>query len=134
MRWPGHIQPGGRTSALTQLFDIYPTIVQAIGGKLPPGHFAVSQLPVATGEVDSMRDAVFSEIGTTSRLRFMVRTPRWAWWAHGNKEALYDMKTGFIRCFAKTWASTEKESGSRQSSVGRMAANCLFPISFFASL
>ncbi len=93
MRWPGHIQPGGRTSALTQLFDIYPTIVQAIGGKLSPGHFAVSQLPVATGEVDAVRDAAFSEIGTTSRLRFMVRTPRWSWWVHGSKEALYDMKT-----------------------------------------
>jgi arylsulfatase A-like enzyme len=91
MRWPGRIRPGMRTPALTQLFDIYPTIVEAIGGNLSPGHFAVSQLPVATGAKQSVRDAVFSEIGK-GPINFMVRTERYAWWIHQGEEALYDME------------------------------------------
>ncbi len=93
MRWPGKIPSGRRTPALAQLFDIYPTIVEAIGGELSAGHFAKSQLPVATGETESVRDAVFSEIGTRPPLNFMVRTPRYVWWTSRGKESLFDMQT-----------------------------------------
>jgi len=91
MRWPGRIPAGQRTAALTSLFDIYPTIVEAVGGKLSPGHFAKSALPVATGKVASVRDAVFSEIGTKTPLNFMVRTERYKWWVDRKGEHLFDM-------------------------------------------
>ncbi|HEX3869713.1 MAG TPA: sulfatase-like hydrolase/transferase, partial [Pirellulales bacterium] len=44
IRWPGHVQPG-RTDALAMMFDLYPTIVEAIDGKVSPGRFARSLLP-----------------------------------------------------------------------------------------
>ena len=93
IRWPGRIEPGGRTPALAQLFDIYPTIVDAIGGELSPGHFAKSMLPVATGAVKSVRDAVFSEIGSRPPLNYMVRISHYVWWVRRRKEALYDLET-----------------------------------------
>ena len=91
MRWPDRIEPGRRTAALTQLFDVYPTIVEATGGKLSPGHFARSLLPVATGAAEQVRDAAFSEISNRAHFNYMVRTPRYAWWVHSGDEALYDM-------------------------------------------
>jgi arylsulfatase A-like enzyme len=92
MRWPKRIKPGQRTAALCQLFDIYPTIVEAIGGRLSAGHFARSLLAVATGQKNRVRDAVFAEIGHQQSLNYMVRTPRYAWWVHNGKESLYDMQ------------------------------------------
>jgi arylsulfatase A-like enzyme len=92
MRWPGHIASGRKTAALCQLFDIYPTIVEAIGGKVASGHFARSLLGVATGAEAEARDAVFAEIGHQQFLNYMVRTPRYAWWIHNGKQALYDMQ------------------------------------------
>ena len=92
MRWPGRIEPGGRTPALAQLFDVYPTIVEAVGGELSPGHFAKSMLPVATGAAGSVRDAVFSEIGRQPPLNYMVRMSRYVWWVYRGKEALYDLE------------------------------------------
>jgi len=92
MRWPGHIQ-GGRTSrALCQMFDIYPTIVEAIGGKPSTHHFARSLLPVAQGKSESLREAAFSEISSRAAFNFMVRTPEYVWWVHRGREALYDMR------------------------------------------
>jgi arylsulfatase A-like enzyme len=93
MRWPGQIPAGRKTAALAQMFDIYPTIVEAAGGKLSPGHFAQSMLPVATGRKASVRDAVFSEISNRGELNYMARTQRYAWWVHQGKEALYDMES-----------------------------------------
>ncbi|MFZ5832536.1 MAG: sulfatase [Planctomycetota bacterium] len=92
MRWPGRIPPARRTKALSQLFDIYPTVVEAISGKLSPGHFAVSLLPVATGAKPAVREVVFSEIGSKDSLRYMVRTPRYVWWVFDGREALYDLE------------------------------------------
>ena len=77
---------------MVQLFDVYPTIVDAIGGKLSSGHSARSLLPVALGSRESVRDAVFSEIGKDSPLNYMVRTSHFAWWVHGGKETLYDVE------------------------------------------
>lgn len=92
MRWPGRIAAGSRTAAPVQLFDIYPTIVEAAGGKLSGAHFARSLLPLAKGRAGSVRDAAFSEISSGARLNYMVRTPRYSWWIHQGKEALYDMR------------------------------------------
>ena len=91
MRWPGRIPPGRRTEALAQLMDIYPTIVEAIGGELSEGNFAKSLLPIATGRVEETRDAVFGEIGSAFPLRYMVRTPQHKWWVDRGGEHLYDL-------------------------------------------
>jgi arylsulfatase A-like enzyme len=51
LRWPGHIKTG-RSKAPVQMMDVYPTLVEAIGGELTPGRFAKSLLPIATGQKD----------------------------------------------------------------------------------
>lgn len=91
MRWPQHIK-AGRTKALTQMFDIYPTIVEAIGGELSPGRLAMSQLPVATGKASSVRKLAISEIGTQSPLHLMVRNERYKWFAETKQEYLFDLQ------------------------------------------
>lgn len=92
LRWPGHIEPRSRSDALVQMFDVYPTLVESIGGEVSEGHFARSLLPIALGKTDSIRDAVFSEIANPPHNNYMVRTKRFVWWIHRGHEALYDMR------------------------------------------
>ncbi|SKA96759.1 choline-sulfatase [Prosthecobacter debontii] len=92
IRWPGQVQ-AGRTKAPAQMMDVYPTIVEAIGGELSPGRFAVSQLPVAMGKKKAVRRVAVSEIGTVAPLRVMARDGRYKWWAEEDKEFLFDLDT-----------------------------------------
>jgi len=94
VRWPGHVRTG-RTPALVQLFDVYPTIVEAVGGTLSPGRFAQSFLPVATGKATSARELAVSEIGMAPPLGMMIRDARYKWWADNDhnreSEHLFDL-------------------------------------------
>jgi arylsulfatase A-like enzyme len=92
MRWPARIKAGQRSSALAQVFDVYPTIVEAVGGKLSTGHSAVSLLPVAEGEKRSVRNAVYSEIRRKGHLNYMVRDERYKWYAMAGQEYLFDLE------------------------------------------
>lgn len=94
IRWPGKIKSAQKTEALVQMFDIYPTVVEAIGGKLTEGHFAKSFLPIAPGKAEKIRNAVFSEYGVQT-LGIMVRTEQYKWFLpakRSEKESLFDMK------------------------------------------
>jgi arylsulfatase A-like enzyme len=90
VRWPGRVKTG-RTSALAQMSDVYPTIVDAIGGELTSGRFAKSLMPVATGQSKSVRDLAISEIGTAAPLNIMARDERYKWWGEGEREFLFDL-------------------------------------------
>lgn len=90
IRWPGHVK-AGRTRALAQLMDLYPTIVDAISGKLSPGKFAVSQLPAATGRRPTVRETVLSEISRDEQ-NLMVRDARYKWWTQDGTEYLFDLE------------------------------------------
>lgn len=91
VRWPGRVKCG-RTPALAQMMDVYPTIVEAIGGEMTPGRFAKSLLPVATGERTSVRDLVIGEIGTAAPLDIMARDGRFKYWADADDEYLFDVR------------------------------------------
>ena len=91
VRWPGQVQ-AGRTQALAQMMDVYPTIVEAIGGELSPGRFAKSLLPVATRRTETVRNLAVSEIGTVAPLRTMARDARYKWWAEEDREFLFDLE------------------------------------------
>jgi arylsulfatase len=71
LRWPGHIKTG-RSKAPVQMMDVYPTIVEAVGGELTPGRFAKSLLPIATGQKERIRPIAVSEIGDKAPLRMMA--------------------------------------------------------------
>lgn len=90
VRWPGQVK-AGRSKAPVQMMDVYPTIVEAVGGEMTPGRFAKSLLPVATGQKDQVRPIAVSEIGSTPPLRIMARDSRFKYWADEDREYLFDL-------------------------------------------
>jgi arylsulfatase A-like enzyme len=91
VRWPGRVRTG-RTPALAQMMDVYPTIVDAIGGEVTPGRLAKSLLPVAEGKRASVRDLVIGEIGKAAPLDIMARDARFKYWADESDEYLFDIE------------------------------------------
>jgi arylsulfatase A-like enzyme len=91
VRWPGKIQPA-RSKAPVQMMDVYPTIVEAVGGELTPGRFAKSLLPIATGQRDRVRPIAVSEIGDKAPLRMMACDARYKYWADEDREYLFDLE------------------------------------------
>lgn len=92
VRWPGHIQ-GGRTSdALTENIDVYPTLLEAVGAEPSTRCFGRSLWPVLSDPSVSHRDAVFSEIGKDERFT-MIRTDRYKYALDNTGEGylLYNM-------------------------------------------
>ncbi|MES2596175.1 MAG: sulfatase-like hydrolase/transferase [Verrucomicrobiota bacterium] len=91
VRWPGQVKTG-RSKAPVQMMDVYPTIVEAVGGELSPGRFAKSLLPIARGEKESIRPIAISEIGDRAPLRMMARDSRFKYWADEQREFLFDLE------------------------------------------
>lgn len=91
VRWPGHVK-AGRSKAPVQMMDVYPTVVEAVGGEVTPGRFAKSLLPIATGQKEQVRPIAVSEIGNTPPLRIMARDARFKYWADEEREYLFDLE------------------------------------------
>ena len=91
LRWPGHVKPG-RSKAPVQMMDLYPTIIEAIGGEITPHRFCKSLLPIAKGESQSVRPIAISEIGDSAPLRVMARDERYKYWADETSEFLFDLE------------------------------------------
>ena len=92
IRWPGHVKTG-RSMAPVQMMDVYPTIVEAVGGDLTAGRFAKSLLPIAKGDADHVRPIAVSEIGDKAPLRVMARDDRFKYWADESREFLFDLES-----------------------------------------
>jgi arylsulfatase A-like enzyme len=92
VRWPGAVTPG-RSAAPVQMMDVYPTIVEAIGGQVTPGRFAKSLLPIATGKKDRVREVAVSEIGASNPVRLMARDERFKYWVDEQREYLFDLRS-----------------------------------------
>ncbi|MBM3212738.1 hypothetical protein FJZ33_10995, partial [Candidatus Poribacteria bacterium] len=86
IRWPGHIKDGIKSDVLTQIIDIYPTILEAIGSETSKRCFGKSLVPVLKNQDISHRDAVFSEIFSGGYHNIMV--------IHGNYKYAMD-NTGY---------------------------------------
>ena len=109
MRRPGQVRTG-RTKALAQMMDVYPTIVEAIGGEVAPGRFAKSLLPVATGKKDTVRALAVSEIGNTPPLRIMARDQRFKYWADDEREYLFDLQADPLEMHDLAGASEHRDT------------------------
>ena len=92
VRWPGHVPAGHRSDALVQLFDVYPTAVEAAGGKLSDNHYAQSLIPLAAGTSATARDAVFSEIASKGHKNFMCRMGDYKWFVLQGTEYFFNVK------------------------------------------
>jgi hypothetical protein len=74
------------------MMDVYPTIVEAVGGELTPGRFAKSFLPIATGQNERIRPIAVSEIGDKAPLRMMACDGQFKYWADEEREYLFDLE------------------------------------------
>jgi arylsulfatase A-like enzyme len=76
---PGAFDGGRRVSALASNVDLFPTLLEAAGLDPQPGIDGRSLVPVATGESDAHRDAVFAQQTIHDRYHPLraVRTPRY---------------------------------------------------------
>ncbi len=79
--WPKGLRQGLRTDALVELNDLVPTFLQLAGVRDSGGSYGRSLLPLLTGEADSHRAEVFSELGPAKMVLNeqykYVHDPRW---------------------------------------------------------
>jgi arylsulfatase A-like enzyme len=115
VRRPGTVR-AGRTTALAESMDIYPTIVESIGGKMTPGRFARSLWPVATGKTAGVRDVVLSEIGKSAPLDIMIRDERYKWWAQDDDEYLFDLTADPLEMNNLAASTQHRETADRMRS------------------
>jgi N-sulfoglucosamine sulfohydrolase len=72
IRWPGRVKPG-ITEAMVSHVDLLPTLIEAVGGKIPTGLDGLSYLRVLEGRAKSHLDYVF---GLHTQDGMMNRTPQ----------------------------------------------------------
>jgi arylsulfatase A-like enzyme len=86
---PG-IPAGKKSNALVYLFDLFPTVAELCGVKLPDGVDGKSLVPVMTGKKDGVRDEIF---GAYRQFQRCLRTDRWKLirYPHLNHTQLFDL-------------------------------------------
>jgi arylsulfatase A-like enzyme len=90
---PGLTQPGVSTSALADLIDVYPTLVDLTGIARPGTLDGLSLVPTLKDPKASVQDALIQYRPTEpSELGYSLRTPRYRYtlWPDGSEE-LYDL-------------------------------------------
>ena len=93
VRWPGHVEEGRTSDALTEIIDIYPTLLEAAGATPSERCFGKSLWPVLREPEARHRDAAFSEISSRGHHDTMIRTERYKYVVDETGEGfmLYDV-------------------------------------------
>ena len=60
VRWPGKVKPGTRTDAMVSWIDIFPTLLDLVGGDIPPDIDGKSFADVLQGERTEHRDVIYT--------------------------------------------------------------------------
>ncbi|QDU08598.1 sulfatase-like hydrolase/transferase [Gimesia aquarii] len=83
--------PKGRTDALIYLYDIYPTVCEMVGTKIPAGLDAESIWPVISGKQSKVRDTLFTSYKEGQR---SVRDKKWKLITYPqiNQSQLFDLE------------------------------------------
>lgn len=92
IRIPGLTDDGVEISTLSQLIDLYPTLLDAVGGEPSPYISGTSLMPAIHDPDTVVRDAVFCEIEHDGILDYMVRGERYKWYTEKGVEYLYDLE------------------------------------------
>lgn len=90
---PGMVQPGVSTTALADLIDVYPTLVELTGIARPGTLDGISLAPTLKDPKASVQDALIQYRPTEpSKTGYSLRTPRYRYtlWPDGSEE-LYDL-------------------------------------------
>lgn len=77
LRLPGAVEAGRRVAALTQAVDLAPTLADWFQASLPDVH-GHSLLPLARGEVETMRPYVCVALQVGEACEYALRAPEWA--------------------------------------------------------
>lgn len=87
LRLPGATEAGRRVEALTQAVDLAPTLADWFGLDLSGAH-GHSLLPLARGEVETVRPYACVGLQIGAALEYALRTPQWSflWPAHPHGE------------------------------------------------
>lgn len=87
---PG-VPAGKRSDAFVYLFDLFPTVSDLCGVKLPENLDGRSLVPVMRGEKEKVREVVF---GAYRQFQRSVRTDRWKLirYPHVNRTQLFDLR------------------------------------------
>lgn len=104
---------------ITNLVDIFPTMLDFAGLPIPDGVEGESRIPVISGEADAFEGLAISDFYTWDVPERMIRTPRWKYMvAHadesdGGGEELYDMENDRLEttnlAADPTYAETRRE-------------------------
>lgn len=83
--------PQGKSDALAYLFDIYPTVCQLTGAKVPEGLDGISLASVIQGKEKRVRESLFTAYRDVQRA---VRDDRWKLirYPHINRTQLFDLR------------------------------------------
>ncbi len=87
----GATKASNASSAVVGHLDVYQTILDLVGAERPAATFGQSLLPLLAGQVDTVTDAVFAEIGHAGSQEYMVRTDRYKWFIRAGRESLFDL-------------------------------------------
>ena len=100
-RWPGHIDRGTRTGAMVSWIDIFPTLLDLVGGHVPEGIDGQSFLPVLLGLADQHRHVVYTTTtadGTKNVYPMRsVRTARFKYVRNIHAEAYHSNHSDILR-------------------------------------
>lgn len=93
VRAPGTTKPGGRTEAMVEHVDFYPTLLELCGLKPPPHLQGRSFVPNLRNPQAPGRSDVYTVVARSHRLGRAVRTPRWRYtdWEEKGQFELYDL-------------------------------------------
>src|SRR5262249_56230637 len=75
VRWPGHVNPGRTTAALTEFIDIVPTLLEACSQPIPEQVQGKSLSGILSGEKKAHREHAIAEYSENEEA--MIRTERW---------------------------------------------------------
>jgi arylsulfatase len=94
IRFPRGAGPVGRVGALTETVDVFPTILDLIASRPPPGHLqGTSLVPLLTGGSSKLHDYIFCRTNGKWPC-YVVRNDRWSLLLYqgGKMRALYDLQ------------------------------------------
>ena len=82
----------GVSSSLVELVDIYPTVMDLVGEKIPEQCHGKSMMGILKDHTTSIRDYAFSYNARGSSAQFAIRGDKWAFMKYTDGEELYDME------------------------------------------
>ncbi|VGO13445.1 Arylsulfatase [Pontiella desulfatans] len=101
IRWPGHVSAGARTEAMVSWIDIFPTLLDLVGGTAPDGIDGKSFADVLLGKSDHHRDLIYTTTTADGAMNVYpirsVRTERFKYIRNINADCYHSNHSDILR-------------------------------------